>query len=153
MIQYDGTLLIVSHDRYFLDKVVTSTLVFEGEGTIKRYEGGYSDWARYKHKLATAESDSSDKANESKPYKGSPSPTKKLSYKLQRELNKLPDQIANLEKEIDVLQNKINSKDFYNQPHNIVHETLAELKELQLQTDVFIGRWTELEDKSQALKR
>ena len=153
LIQYDGTLLIVSHDRYFLDKVVTSTLVFEGEGTIKRYEGGYSDWARYKHKLATAESDSSDKANESKPYKGSPSPTKKLSYKLQRELNKLPDQIANLEKEIDVLQNKINSKDFYNQPHNIVHETLAELKELQLQTDVFIERWTELEDKSQALKR
>ena len=153
LIQYDGTLLIVSHDRYFLDKVVTSTLVFEGEGTIKRYEGGYSDWARYKHKLATAESDSSDKANESKPYKGSPSPTKKLSYKLQRELNKLPDQIANLEKEIDVLQNKVNSKDFYNQPHNIVHETLAELKELQLQTDVFIERWTELEDKSQALKR
>ena len=153
LIQYDGTLLIVSHDRYFLDKVVTSTLVFEGEGTIKRYEGGYSDWARYKHKLATAESDSSDKANASKPYKGSPSPTKKLSYKLQRELNKLPDQIANLEKEIDVLQNKVNSKDFYNQPHNIVHETLAELKELQLQTDVFIERWTELEDKSQALKR
>ena len=153
LIQYDGTLLIVSHDRYFLDKVVTSTLVFEGEGTIKRYEGGYSDWAKYKHKLATAESDSSDKANASKPYKGSPSPTKKLSYKLQRELNKLPDQIANLEKEIDVLQNKVNSKDFYNQPHNIVHETLAELKELQLQTDVFIERWTELEDKSQALKR
>ena len=153
LIQYDGTLLIVSHDRYFLDKVVTSTLVFEGEGTIKRYEGGYSDWARYKHKLATAESDSSDKANESKPYKGSPSPTKKLSYKLQRELNKLPDQIANLEKEIDVLQNKVNSRDFYNQPHNIVQETLAELKELQLQTDVFIERWTELEDKSQALKR
>jgi len=153
LIQYDGTLLIVSHDRYFLDKVVTSTLVFEGEGTIKRYEGGYSDWARYKHKLATAESDSSDKANASKPYKGSPSPTKKLSYKLQRELNKLPDQIANLEKEIDVLQNKVNSKDFYNQPHNIVHKTLAELKELQLQTDVFIERWTELEDKSQALKR
>ena len=153
LIQYDGTLLIVSHDRYFLDKVVTSTLVFEGEGTIKRYEGGYSDWAKHKHKLATAESDSSDKANASKPYKGSPSPTKKLSYKLQRELNKLPDQIANLEKEIDVLQNKVNSKDFYNQPHNIVHETLAELKELQLQTDVFIERWTELEDKSQALKR
>ena len=153
LIQYDGTLLIVSHDRYFLDKVVTSTLVFEGEGTIKRYEGGYSDWARYKHKLATAESDSSDKANESKPYKGSPSSTKKLSYKLQRELNKLPDQIANLEKEIDALQNKVNSKDFYNQPHNIVHETLAELKELQLQTDVFIERWTELEDKSQTLKR
>ncbi|MBD07586.1 MAG: ABC transporter ATP-binding protein [Gammaproteobacteria bacterium] len=153
LIQYDGTLLIVSHDRYFLDKVVTSTLVFEGEGTIKRYEGGYSDWARYKHKLATAESDSSDKANASKPYKGSPSPTKKLSYKLQRELNKLPDQIANLEKEIDVLQNKVNSRDFYNQPHNIVQETLAELKELQLQTDVFIERWTELEDKSQALKR
>jgi ATP-binding cassette subfamily F protein uup len=153
LIQYDGTLLIVSHDRYFLDKVVTSTLVFEGEGTIKRYEGGYSDWAKYKHKLATAESDSSDKANASKPYKGSPSPTKKLSYKLQRELNKLPDQIANLEKEIDVLQNKVNSKDFYNQPHNIVHETLAKLKELQLQTDVFIERWTELEDKSQTLKR
>ena len=153
LIQYDGTLLIVSHDRYFLDKVVTSTLVFEGEGTIKRYEGGYSDWARYKHKLTTAESDSSDKANASKTYKGSPSPTKKLSYKLQRELNNLPDQIATLEKEIDVLQNKVNGKDFYNQPHNLVQETLAELKELQLQTDVFIERWTELEDKSQALKR
>jgi len=153
LIQYDGTLLIVSHDRYFLDKVVTSTLVFEGEGTVKRYEGGYSDWTRFKKKLTTAESDSSDKENTSKAYKGSPSSTKKLSYKLQRELNKLPDQIATLEKKIDVIQNKINGKDFYNQSHNLVQKTLAELKELQLQADIFIERWTELEDKSQALKR
>ena len=153
LIQYDGTLLIVSHDRYFLDKVVTSTLVFEGEGTVKRYEGGYSDWTRFKKKLTTAESDSSDKENTSKAYKGSPSSTKKLSYKLQRELNKLPDQIATLEKKIDVIQNKINGKDFYNQSHNLVQKTLAELKELQLQADIFIERWTELEDKSQASKR
>ena len=53
--QYNGTLLVVSHDRYFLDEVVTSTLVFEGNGTVKRYPGGYSDWARYHHELAVAD--------------------------------------------------------------------------------------------------
>ena len=52
---YEGTLLVVSHDRHFLDRVVTSTLVFEGNGTVKRYTGGYSDWARLQHSLATTD--------------------------------------------------------------------------------------------------
>jgi ATP-binding cassette subfamily F protein uup len=153
LVQYDGTLLIVSHDRYFLDKVVTSTLVFEGEGCVRRYEGGYSDWARLQHRLATTESKPSQKEDESNSYKEAPSPTKKLSYNLQRELNKLPKQIATLENKIGLIQNEINHKDFYSQPHELSQKTLATLEEFQIQLDDFITRWTELEDVSETLKR
>lgn len=153
LVQYDGTLLIVSHDRYFLDKVVTSTLVFEGEGSVRRYEGGYSDWARLQHSLATAETNQSQKADEGSSYKGTPSSTKKLSYKLQRELNKLPNQIAKLENKVELIQKEINQKSFYSQPHELAQKTLKTLEELQVELDAVITRWTELEEKSEALKQ
>ena len=153
LVQYDGTLLIVSHDRYFLDKVVTSTLVFEGEGSVRRYEGGYSDWARLQHSLATAETNQSQKADECSSYKGTPSSTKKLSYKLQRELNKLPNQIAKLENKVELIQKEINQKSFYSQPHELAQKTLKTLEELQVELDAVITRWTELEEKSEALKQ
>ena len=153
LVQYDGTLLIVSHDRYFLDKVVTSTLVFEGEGSVRRYEGGYSDWARLQHSLATAETNQSQKADEGSSHKGTPSSTKKLSYKLQRELNKLPNQIAKLENKVELIQKEINQKSFYSQPHELAQKTLKTLEELQVELDAVITRWTELEEKSEALKQ
>ena len=153
LVQYDGTLLIVSHDRYFLDKVVTSTLVFEGQGSVRRYEGGYSDWARLQRSLATAESNPSQKADEGSSYKEVPSPTKKLSYKLQRELNKLPSQIAKLENKIELIQKEINQKTFYSQSHKLAQKTLATLEKLQIQLDAVITRWTELEEESEALKQ
>src|SRR5690606_6435972 len=92
--EYDGTLIVVSHDRHFLDAVVTSTLVFEANGRIVRHAGGYSDWLRRNEALATAD-DAPRGARDDKP-KGPAKPAappRKLSYKLQRELDGLPDEV------------------------------------------------------------
>ncbi|MCZ3114836.1 ABC transporter ATP-binding protein, partial [Acinetobacter baumannii] len=95
---YPGTLLLVSHDRDFLDRVVTSTLVMEGEGRVGEYVGGYSDWLR---QAAPAASGASSAARESAPREPAPkpaaSPRRKLSYKDARELERLPARIEALE--------------------------------------------------------
>ena len=146
--QYHGTLLVVSHDRYFLDQVVTSTLVFEGDGSVKRYAGGYSDWTRLKRTLAIAEEVMPRKATE-KPARTAPSPAKKLSYKLQRELDALPERIEALEQDVDTVQNHVNAEDFYRQAQEHVREKLEKLEELQKQLETAVERWAELEDQSQ----
>ena len=143
--QYHGTLLVVSHDRYFLDQVVTSTLVFEGNASLKRYAGGYSDWARLKRSLAIAEEATPTKVTE-KTVRTAPSPAKKLSYKLQRELDALPDRIETLERDVDTIQNQVNAEDFYRQDHEHVREKLEKLDELQKQLEAAVERWAELED-------
>ena len=146
--QYSGTLLVVSHDRYFLDQVVTSTLVFEGDGSLKRYAGGYSDWARLRHTLAVAD-EATPKRRTEKPARATPSPVKKLSYKLQRELDALPDQIETLERDVDAIQSEVNAEGFYRQPHEHVRDKLDKLDELQKQLETAVERWAELEDQSQ----
>ena len=143
--QYHGTLLVVSHDRYFLDQVVTSTLVFEGNASVKRYAGGYSDWARLKRSLAIAEEATPIKVTE-KPVRTAPSPAKKLSYKLQRELDALPGRIETLERDVDTIQNQVNAEDFYRQAHEHVRDKLEKLDELQKQLEAAVERWAELED-------
>jgi len=148
LLQYHGTLLVVSHDRYFLDQVVTSTLVFEGDGSVKRYAGGYSDWTRLKRTLAIAEEVMPRKATE-KPARTAPSPAKKLSYKLQRELDALPERIEALEQDVDTVQNHVNAEDFYRQAQEHVREKLEKLEELQKQLETAVERWAELEDQSQ----
>ena len=143
--QYHGTLLVVSHDRYFLDQVVTSTLVFEGNASVKRYAGGYSDWARLKRSLATAEEATPEKVTE-KPGRRAPSPAKKLSYKLQRELDALPSQIETLERDVDTIQKQVNAENFYRQAHEHVRDKLEKLDELQKELEIAVERWGELED-------
>ena len=148
--QYNGTLLVVSHDRYFLDEVVTSTLVFEGNGTVKRYPGGYSDWARYHHELAVAD-ESTLKRNVKKSKKNPmPSPAKKLSYKLQRELDALPAQIKLLEADVSTIQMEVDADDFYHQPHERIRDKLEKLSHLQDQLEIAVERWAELEGQVQA---
>ena len=147
LVNYAGTLIVVSHDRHFLDRVVTSTLVFEGDGTIKRYAGGYSDWARLQHSLAAP--DERDGKQQAPPPEvieevKQPKP-KKLSYKLQRELNKLPDKIEKLEDEIATRQEAINAPTFYEQPHETVRDQLHDLAVLQRDLEATIERWAELE--------
>ena len=143
--QYHGTLLVVSHDRYFLDQVVTSTLVFEGNASVKRYAGGYSDWARLKRSLAIAEEATPTKVTE-KTVRTAPSPAKKLSYKLQRELDALPGRIETLERDVGTIQNQVNAEDFYRQAHEHVRDKLEKLDELQKQLEAAVERWAELED-------
>jgi ATP-binding cassette subfamily F protein uup len=123
---YDGTVFLVSHDRTFLDNVVTSTIAFEGDGNWREYEGGVQDWLiQSKRSRALAASapapresatDASTKIAPERPSEKSAQPSKKkLSYKEQRELEQLPQQIADLEAEQKALQDELADGQLYSQ--------------------------------------
>jgi ATP-binding cassette subfamily F protein uup len=147
LIEYPGTLIVVSHDRVFLDNVVTSVLVFEAGGRLQRYAGGYSDWLKQNKQLAEIDNPNktSRKAEDHpQPSSATPGAPKKLSYKLQRELDQLPGTIEALEREIETLQQHINRPEFYAQPFAEIQPVLAELKRKQQALDDAIARWMEL---------
>ena len=151
--EYRGTLLVVSHDRYFLDKVVTSTLVFEEDGTVKRYAGGYSDWARLRRTLAVAGEAAPARPAEKPARRPPPSPARKLSYKLQRELDALPDRIEALEHDLAAIEQEVNAEGFYRQPHAQVQRRLEALNALQQRLETAVERWAELEAQAQTARR
>jgi len=138
LMDYSGTLLLVSHDRTFLDNVVTSTIAFEGEGHVYEYIGGYTDWLKQKRDAKPQTSDAKAKKETSKPT--TVAKTKKLSYKLQRELDQLPKQIDELESAIEAL-----NVNFYQQEQAVIAETGNKLKEMQETLDGYFLRWEELE--------
>ena len=148
LVQYTATLIIVSHDRNFLDNVVTSVLVFEEGGNVLEYVGGYSDWVK-RGKLLT-EADVPDEVQQSahttQVHKSAGRQAKKLSYKLQRELDDLPALIEKLEDEIDFLQQQIAQPEFYDQDFASSKDVLDELSRKQQQLDTAMLRWAELED-------
>lgn len=145
--EYQGTLLLVSHDRQFLDNIVTSTLVFEGEGKISEYVGGYNDWVRQrpvKEVSTPAKADVKAEAAKKpveKPKKGST----KLSYKLQRELDALPDELEAAESAVEAQQAVCSAPDFYQADHETVAAQLAKLAELEQRLESLMERWVELE--------
>jgi len=142
LVNYDGTLLLVSHDRAFLDNVVTSVLVFEGEGKISEYVGGHSDWLRLR-KAAESEQSQKKPADEKKLKKTVKK--KKLSYKDQRELDQLPELIEQLDARQVALNVQINAPDFYKQEQEKINLVLTELKELESELEQAYQRWDELE--------
>ena len=146
LVEFSGTLIVVSHDREFLDNVVTSTLVFEKDGKIREYVGGYSDWQRKGHELA--ETDSPDLATARKQAaaerRRQRKPTK-LSYKDQRELDQLPAEIESIESSIAELQQLVADPDFYTQNHEAVHARLQELADKETRLEERMQRWSELE--------
>ena len=147
--EYTGTLIIVSHDRQFLDNVVTSTLVFESDGDVHEYVGNYSDWARRGLALAEHDEPGSD-ASETGEAATSTAARKhkrpaKLSYKDQRELDALPEAIEQLESLIGALQAEIAAPGFYEQGADNVQDRLRELKEREAELEAKIDRWGELE--------
>ena len=152
--EFKGTLLLVSHDRAFLDNVITSTLVYEGGGHIGEYVGGYSDWLRVKKQKQTkpeiSSVDTLQKAGQSVDAKQSQdaieSKKKKLSYKDQRELEQLPATIETLETQQAELQNTIGGASFYQQEQDKVTATLKDLERIAQELDVAYQRWGELED-------
>jgi ABC transport system ATP-binding/permease protein len=144
---YSGTLLVVSHDRQFLDNVVTSTIVFEQDGHIQEYVGGYSDWMR--HGRSLADKDSPQTRGESQQQRIVQSPERrptKLSYNEQRELEQLPQEIENLEAQIRRLEATVSAADFYRQPHEHVQPVLDELSEAQACLEQAMGRWLSLQE-------
>lgn len=155
---FQGTLLVTSHDRDFLDQVVTSTLVFEGEGLINQYVGGYQDWVRQTGGMLPDESQTSEeiakvpqdlKSSTPKLTEEKASPEikqKKLSYKLKLELEQLPGLIEQLEKEQALLQEKINSPEFYKNDHQEIERVTKLLAEVEEKLGVAMDRWLELEE-------
>ena len=152
---FDGTVLLVSHDRAFLDNVVTSSLVFEGHGNVREYVGGYADWLRQGGKVELLAEWGDDVVEpvesagvEPEPTKAAPAPAPKakLSYKLQRELDALPALLEKLEAELEALQQQVNDPEFYLQPHEHTAPVLAALESKQGELDQALERWAELED-------
>ncbi|WP_294615421.1 ABC transporter ATP-binding protein [uncultured Gilliamella sp.] len=152
---YQGTVLLVSHDRQFVDNVVTNCWFFEDKGHIGVYAGGYTDALQQQQqtrpvttKVEITNNSKSTKKEDNRVINQNNQPTKKkvkLSYNEQRELTQLPSKIEQLEAEITALQAQIGQSDFFNQPHeqtNLILQTLAD-KEAELET-VF-ARWELLE--------
>ena len=147
LVEYAGTLIVVSHDREFLDNVVTSTVVFEEEGRVEQYVGGYSDWLRQGQKLAVT--DDPEQVAEEKRQAAAERREKnrnKLSYKDHRELDGLPGEIEIIESRIAQLQSAIAAPEFYSQDADTVQAKLAELKDKELLLELRMDRWSELED-------
>jgi len=145
--EYQGTLLLVSHDRTFLDNVVTSTLVFEGNGKVREYIGGYQDWLRQR-KTEPAPMLQPARQPAQAIHQKISKQNKKLSYKEQRELDKLPAKIEALEHQQNELQIEVSSPEFYKKSPDVVTETLAKLKKISTDLEQAYQRWQELEDRS-----
>jgi len=147
--EYDGTLLVVSHDRYFLDAIVTSTLVFEDDGQVRRHAGGYSDWVERHRALAVVDAPAEARAQDSRDTRPR-APARKLSYILQRELDALPGLIAGLEQKVAELRVVVNEPEFYRRPHREVQESLDALRDAELEVEAAIDRWADLEEQAAA---
>jgi len=141
---YAGTVLLVSHDRAFLNNVVTSTLVFEGEGVVREYDGGYDDWLRQRKPL-TVEVEKPRLAQERKPTPDDAPPARKLSFKEQRELEALPKQIEELENRIAEIHDRMASPSFFKQSGEEIAAVNAELKTLETELADCYERWEGLE--------
>jgi ATP-binding cassette subfamily F protein uup len=144
--EYGGTLIVVSHDREFLDNVVTSTIVFEEDGRIQEYVGGYSDWVRQGRQLAVT--DNPYEAEERKrraAERRRQRPATKLSYKDQRELDALPVEIEELEAAVAGLQHTVADPGFYSQDGDTVKDTLQRLADTEAELERRVERWGELE--------
>ena len=151
LVEYQGTLIVVSHDRDFLDNVVTSTLVFEEGGKVIEYAGGYSDWARRGHSLKIAEKApemaDTDAVSTAQPQSSAPvKAKKKLSYKYQRELDLLPAEIEKHEKAVAELQQEMARPEFYDKPFHQTQKVMDAMAKAQKALDAATERWIELEE-------
>jgi len=142
LIDYRGTLLLVSHDRAFLDNVVTSTLVFEGDGHIQEYVGGYSDWLRHRTRPVA---DAVQSTKETKRVTAAkPKPTK-LGFKAARELEQAPEKIEALETEQSELVERLSQPSFYQSNAAEQARVHARIAALTGELEAAYARWTELE--------
>lgn len=158
LLTFNGTVLMVSHDRAFLDNVVTSTLVFEGEGKVREYVGGYQDWLRQggSPRLLGVTESKSGKADltsavvapvaaEAPAQEAAPAAKKKLSYKLQRELEALPGDIDAKEQQIAAVEAEMADAGFYLRPAAETAKVIASLETLNQELEVLVERWAELD--------
>ncbi len=152
LLSFDGTVLLVSHDRQFMDNVVTSLLVVEGNGVVSDHAGSYSDWLARGGQLVdstlapagAAAPASSDTPSPAAPAAPAPK-AKKLSYKDQRELAAMPALIESLEERQKALEATMALPDFYQREHSEVQDVIAQLARVQEEMENAFERWTELD--------
>ena len=146
---HPATLLLVSHDRAFLNNVVTATLVVDEDGSVKEYAGGYDDYLRQSENSKAVE----EKKPESKPQSvvspDKPKPKAKLSYKEERELEQIPQQIEALEQEQTELQSAMSDPDFFKQSSDLITDASNRLQTIQSELERLLERWEELESRVQ----
>jgi ATP-binding cassette subfamily F protein uup len=161
---FAGTVLLVSHDRVFLDRVVTSTVAFEGNGRVTEYVGGYEDYLRQRGAQGAQGARGARGARGAEGAKGAAGARgatgargaqeagtvkrerpRKLSYKEQRELDALPERIAALEDEQDRLKAESASAEFYKSPADHIHAVLARIDAVHAELDAALARWVALE--------
>ncbi len=150
--EYKGTLIVVSHDRMFLDSVITSVFAFEPRGHIERYVGGYTDWLRQGRPLAETDNPHLQRGDAPAPSatekrKLASRQNRKLSYKDQRELDSLLPKIAALETAIKALERQTSAKGFYDKPWHDTVPVLDALRIKQGEHEQVTARWLELEEQ------
>ena len=154
LIDYAGTVLVVSHDRAFLNNLVTSVLAFEGDGVVNEYVGGYDDWVRQRPTAATtaeaAPAPSKSTAPPTVPTPAAAAKARKLSFKEQKELETLPADIERLEAEIAATTAAMAQADFYQQSREVMARTQSELAERQARLETAYARWEALESLREA---
>ena len=162
--QYKGTLIVVSHDRDFLDQTVTKTIAFEGNAVVETCVGGYSDYLEQKRAqnpenqtannntqrtVSASKIEAKVEVEEDTSAPQTPPPTakpQKLSYKLERELSQLPEKIAKLEDEITAFTALLSDPDFYQRDADAFHETTNNLADTEAKLERYEARWLELEE-------
>jgi ATP-binding cassette subfamily F protein uup len=150
LVEYQGTVLVVSHDRSFLNNVVTSTIVFEDgqRGLVKEYVGGYDDWVRQRNSDSTLSGDTgmsrSNKAKDTSALNATTTAKRKLTYKEKQELESLPKSIDELEKKVQNLHEEMADPAFYKRPADELKSKGDLLKECEDQMATALERWEEL---------
>jgi ATP-binding cassette subfamily F protein uup len=165
---FPGTVLLVSHDRRFLDNIVTSTLAFEGEGRVAEYVGGWEDYLKQVgtrraafgardselgHRLKPEPRDPNDGSGPTRPLRRTPSPesrtpSRKLSFNEQREFESLPAHIEALESELQRLRQESESSEFYKETADHIRAVLERIEQLGLEIEASLARWVELEERT-----
>lgn len=152
---YQGTLLLVSHDREFVDNTVTTSWIFEGDGVIEEFVGGYHDAKQQRDQALAVRFSTEKPAKKEKVVEETPKTTqpknnsKKLSYKLQRELDALPAKLEQLESDIETLQEQVNNPEFFAKPVEQTQPVLEQLAALEQELEIAFERWEELEAMQQ----
>jgi ATP-binding cassette subfamily F protein uup len=152
LVAYEGTVLVVSHDRTFLDNLCTSTLVFEGHGAFKEYVGGYSDWQRtvaaQDSEQVVASGDRGQSPTAKTRSKSDDGRSKKLSYKEKQEWRALPGQIEALEHELHLLQTRLADPEFFQEDAGEIRRVSQRAKEIPPEIDRVFERWGELDERT-----
>jgi ATP-binding cassette subfamily F protein uup len=140
LVDYSGTVILISHDRTFLNNIVNSTIVMEGNAIIEQYVGGYDDYMDQKNNKLNAKNNKKTQPSNSKTHKT----PQKLSYNQQQQLNSLPEKIENLENEILMAQKLLSDPTFYQNPD--AQNLTIKLRETERQIEMLYDQWSKLDN-------